>query len=139
VDLLLARQQLLDRDDCPHITYLIDEAALHRPWGRPGVMRAQLRQLADLAAHPRISVRVVPFTAGAYPHPGISHTLLDPRGGSADAVYLETASGSVICRPGREEADRYRGYLDATHQKSVGIRSSELLTHVQTAGTNGGL
>jgi len=141
IDLLVARQQLLDRDDCPDITYLIDEGALHRPCGGPAVMRAQLARLADLASHPRISVRVVPFTAGAYPpQPGISYTIIDPRGGTADAVYLETASGSVICRPGREEAGRYRGYLDATYQKSAGIRGSELLTHVQAqaAGRDGG-
>ncbi len=102
------------------------------------VMRARL---AGLAAHPRISVRGVPFTAGAYPPaPGISYTIIDPRGDTADAVYLETASGSVICRPGREQAGRYRGYLDATYQKSAGIRGRELLTRVQAqaAGRDGG-
>jgi AraC-like DNA-binding protein/transcriptional regulator with XRE-family HTH domain len=132
IDLLLARQQLLDRDDCPDISYLIDEGALHRPCGGPAVMGAQLRHLADLAAHPRISVRVVPFTAGAYPPlPGISYTIFDPPDGTTDAVYLETASGSVICRPDREEAERYLGYLDATHQKSAGLPGNELLTHGQ--------
>jgi hypothetical protein len=122
VDLLLARQQRLGGDDC-HISYLIDEGALHRPCGGPAVMRAQLARLADLAGHPRVSVRVVPYTAGAYPpQPGISYTILGLPGDTEGTVYLDTASGSKICLPGPGQAGRYRAYFAATYQKSADIR-----------------
>ncbi|MFI6500527.1 helix-turn-helix transcriptional regulator [Nonomuraea typhae] len=48
----------------PTFIALIDEGVLHRPIGGPGVLAAQLRYLLEMAHHPRITVQLVPVTAG---------------------------------------------------------------------------
>lgn len=124
-ELLLARQrQLLDRDDGPQLSYIVDEAALRRH-ADTTVMRGQLGRLAAAAGHPRISVRVVPFTCGAYPQPG-PYTIIGLPDGAWDAVYLDAGGGSLIRRTGREEIQRYRGYFGAAYAKSAALPSGGL-------------
>ncbi len=62
----LRRQELLDLSCCPELLFVLDEAVLHRWVGGPEVMREQLARLKDVAQHPRISIRIVPFTEGMY-------------------------------------------------------------------------
>lgn len=63
----LGRQALLTRTTAPlTIGVLLNEAVLRRPVGGPGVMVGQLRQLADVALLPNVSIRVVPFRAGLH-------------------------------------------------------------------------
>jgi hypothetical protein len=62
----MRRQELLARQNCPELVFILDEAVLHRWVGGPAVMSQQLLRLKDLARHPRISLRIVPFTAGMY-------------------------------------------------------------------------
>src|ERR1700759_60629 len=90
----LARQAILDRDDPPELFAVIDEAALHRPVGGPGVMADQLGHLADIAA--RAIVRIIPASTGV--HDGLqgAFTVADFANGTA-AAYLESGlRGQVI-------------------------------------------
>ena len=61
----MARQTVLSRRDL-HFLAVIDEGALRRPIAESGVMRRQLRHLADSAERPNITVRVVPLQVGQY-------------------------------------------------------------------------
>ena len=61
----MARQAVLSRRDL-HFLAVIDEGALRRPIAESGVMRRQLRHLADSAERPNITVRVVPLQVGQY-------------------------------------------------------------------------
>jgi transcriptional regulator with XRE-family HTH domain len=65
----LARHQddVLRRARPPRQACLIDQSALCRHAGGPGAMRRQLLHLAAAATRPGVSVRVVPWEAGAYP------------------------------------------------------------------------
>ncbi|WP_372407049.1 Scr1 family TA system antitoxin-like transcriptional regulator [Streptomyces luteireticuli] len=56
-----ARRALLDRPGAPKFYGVLKEAALHWVVGGAEVMRGQLRDLADMAAKPHISIQVVPF------------------------------------------------------------------------------
>jgi transcriptional regulator with XRE-family HTH domain len=90
----LARQAILERDQPPEMFAVIDEAALHRPVGSPGVMADQLGHLADVAA--RVIVRIIPASTGV--HDGLqgAFTVADFADGSA-AAYLESGlRGQVI-------------------------------------------
>src|SRR5580704_7642035 len=58
VEVRLARQQILTRDDRPRLWAVIDEAVIHRTVGGPEVMRRQLRHLADAARQGRTTVQV---------------------------------------------------------------------------------
>jgi transcriptional regulator with XRE-family HTH domain len=59
----LERQAILQRETPPNAWFVLDEAVLHRPIGGPGVMRDQLKRLADLVESRHVQVRVVPFSS----------------------------------------------------------------------------
>ncbi|WP_167667314.1 DUF5753 domain-containing protein [Micromonospora narathiwatensis] len=63
----LDRQAILDREDPPHLTAVIDETALRR-FGEEGmdVMAGQLRHLLACARRPHVSVHVLPQAAGLH-------------------------------------------------------------------------
>lgn len=65
----LGRQAVLTRALPPSLHVLLYEPALRVPVGSPGALAAQLRHLADMAHRQRITVQVVPLSAG--PHPGL--------------------------------------------------------------------
>jgi len=139
-DLLAARQQILDGDGCPDIRYLLDEATLHRGCGGPAVMRAQLRRLAELADHPRISIRVVPYTVGAYAAAG-SVTIAGYPGEDTVEVYADTVEGIVRC-PGDDASYPGRfatSWCRATDIRSVGLSmQSAPARHPDVRGTQAG-
>lgn len=65
------RQSLVTRAVDPvRLDLVIDEAAIRRPVGGPGVMAAQCHHLAELSERDNVTIRVVPVEAGA--HHGIS-------------------------------------------------------------------
>ncbi|NUR40702.1 MAG: helix-turn-helix domain-containing protein [Streptomyces sp.] len=69
VSLRMARQQLLERPDPPHLWVIMDETVLARPVGQGGeVMREQLDKLLEFAERDRITLQIAEFAAG--PHPG---------------------------------------------------------------------
>ncbi|GGP40535.1 helix-turn-helix domain-containing protein [Saccharothrix coeruleofusca] len=73
---------------------VIDEAALHRVVGGREVMRAQLLHLLEAAKQPNITIRVIPFGAGAYgTMSGGGATALRFEEDDPSAVYLEYAGG----------------------------------------------
>jgi hypothetical protein len=62
-----ARQQLLFSGHPPRFEAVVDESVLHRVVGSPAIMRAQLERLLELSELPKITLRVIPYEAGALP------------------------------------------------------------------------
>lgn len=98
VGLRLKRQaELAQRDPRPRQYYVIDEAVIRRHVGiskDPAVMPEQLRRIADVAERDElITVRVIPFEAGA--HRGLygPFTLLEFDGGLPDVLYIDAGRG----------------------------------------------
>jgi transcriptional regulator with XRE-family HTH domain len=94
VGLRLQRQsELAQRDPRPRQYYVVDEAVIRRYVGiakDPDIMPNQLRELADKAEQDDlVTVRVIPFKAGA--HRGLSgpFTLLEFDGGLPDLLYID--------------------------------------------------
>ncbi len=59
VELRMARQEVLTRDDAAHFTFVVGEAGLRRAvWGGD-VMARQLRHLVEIGARANVSVRVL--------------------------------------------------------------------------------
>ena len=84
----MTRTALLSKRNAPALHVVIDEAVLHRPVGEPGVMRRQLQHLAASATQPNVTLRVLPFEAGATP--GLTGPLLIlDFAAQASLVYLE--------------------------------------------------
>jgi transcriptional regulator with XRE-family HTH domain len=98
VGLRLQRQEeLAQRDPRPRQYYVVDEAVIRRHVGiakSPDIMPDQLRHLADKAEHDGlVTVRVIPFEAGA--HRGLygPFTLLEFDGGLPDLLYNDAGRG----------------------------------------------
>lgn len=61
----MARQNVLMRMD-KQFLMVVDEYVLRRQIGEPGLMRRQLRHLADEAERPNVTLRLVPTSVGSY-------------------------------------------------------------------------
>ncbi len=62
----MSRQVILQHEEPPRLTAVLDESVLRRPVGGPAVMREQLLALAEAAGQPHTRVYVVPSTVGEY-------------------------------------------------------------------------
>ncbi len=96
VELRLARQELLDRDNAPQLHVVMNEAVVRRHVGGRVVMRAQLRHIEELAKRPSVTVQVLPFSAGAHPAMTGSFTMLhSPTEGGEPTIFVEVDSGAL--------------------------------------------
>ncbi|MEV1081514.1 helix-turn-helix transcriptional regulator [Streptomyces sp. NPDC050211] len=90
VELRMTRQRILHRRPGAQFWAVIDEAALRRPVGGIGTMRAQLRHLIEICGSPQVTVQIMPFHAGGYAAEGGPVTILRLPGGQLpDVVCLE--------------------------------------------------
>lgn len=94
VELRMARQQLIERDDEPlQVWSVLDEAVLRRQVGGAEVLREQLERLVKLAERPNIDLQVLPAAAGAHAGSEGAFTLLTfppELAGDPGVVYVET-------------------------------------------------
>ncbi|NUT46054.1 MAG: helix-turn-helix domain-containing protein [Saccharothrix sp.] len=61
----LKRQEMITEDG-PEAFFILDESILHRQIGSPEVMREQLLKLKALTEHPKLTIQVLPFSAGVH-------------------------------------------------------------------------
>jgi transcriptional regulator with XRE-family HTH domain len=96
----MARQEIWDREDPPPpmLCVILGEAVLRQDVGEAPVMREQLGRLVATARNPRITIQVMPFSAGA--HPGLlGPFVVASFDSNPDAAYLDNAlSGQVTER-----------------------------------------
>jgi transcriptional regulator with XRE-family HTH domain len=119
VDLRMERQELLDQEDCPEISYVIDEAALHRRVGGSAVMRRQLRRFREVMDHPKISLGIIPFSAGAHQSMSSSFTVLEFADWDEDVLYQETSQGSVTTREDQDQVAEHIERFDLLRSMSM--------------------
>ena len=125
VEVRMRRQELIDRDDSPLLFFILDEAATRRLVGGRDLMRRQLRRLTELAGRPRITIEVVPFSAGA--HEGMQGSFIiqefpDPN--DDDVLYLEGPEGELISHDDPELILRYRERFEGLRGLSLGPQGS---------------
>src|ERR1035437_5204526 len=107
VEVRLARQEILSRDDRPRLWAVIDEAVIHRVVGSTSVMHEQLRHLADSAQQGKTTIQVVPYRAGAHAGTIGAFVILDFEDPTAPAmVYVETLAGDIYLEE-RPDVNRY--------------------------------
>jgi hypothetical protein len=95
-ELRASRQEILRRPDAPQLWAVVDEGALRRPVGSPQVVREQLAYLVEMAAHPAVTLQILPFSTGAHPAMGGPFTILrfaEPD--LADVVYIEQLTSAL--------------------------------------------
>jgi transcriptional regulator with XRE-family HTH domain len=107
LEVRLARQKILSRDDRPRLWAVIDEAVIHRTVGGSEVMRGQLRHLVDAARQGKTTIQVVPYRAGAHAGTTGPFVILDYAEVTDPAVvYVETLAGDIYLEE-RSDVDRY--------------------------------
>ncbi|MFD6415554.1 helix-turn-helix domain-containing protein [Streptomyces sp. NPDC060194] len=96
VALRLERQKILVSERAPHLTCVLDEAALRRPYGDRDVMRGQLQHLIEISERANVTLQVVPFSFGGHAGEGGAFTLLGfPESDLSDVVFLEQLTGAL--------------------------------------------
>lgn len=106
VELRMRRQQVLHDPAPVRLWAVIDEAALRRQVCARSVMREQLRHLITVCEMPRVTIQVLPFSAGGPPAVigGLLAVLRLPDREVPDIGYLEQLTGGRCFRSG--------GYID---------------------------
>ncbi|MCX4663748.1 helix-turn-helix domain-containing protein [Streptomyces uncialis] len=98
--LLGKRQASLERTPAPLVYAVLDESCIRRPVGGPGVMAAQLDQLAEIAVLPTTVIQVAPYALGerrAFDLPVTLLTLPD----RSHIAYTESAQQGRLERDAR--------------------------------------
>jgi transcriptional regulator with XRE-family HTH domain len=122
VKLRMQRQQtLLTRTPAPVIVTVLGEGVLRRTVGRPGVLKAQVEHLCQLAGGGQVQIRVLPFAAGAHPAMAGPFRILDfDDPDDPDLVYLESHVGALYLDE-QPEIDEYRRIFDTICRTAVPI------------------
>jgi hypothetical protein len=119
VEVRLARQKILTRDNRPRLWAVIDEAVVRRVVGGTEVMRGQLRHLADSAQQGKTTVQVVPYRAGAHAGTTGPFVILDFEEPTDPAmVYVETLAGDIYLEE-RSDVNRYTLAFDRLRAASL--------------------
>ncbi|MEO7194769.1 MAG: helix-turn-helix transcriptional regulator [Pseudonocardiaceae bacterium] len=125
----MARQALLTRASAPQFFAVVDEGALRRPIGGPGVMRRQLHHLLSAAEQTHVTLRVVPLAAGA--HAGLRGPFVILEFAEEPAqVFMENHGTELILE---EEADlaAYRLALGTILSSALApTATTELITQI---------
>lgn len=131
------RQALLHRDDAPRLEVIIGETAIRRPFAEPDIIVRQLQHLLDAGHRRRISIRILPASAGV--HAGMvsnPFALLEfPEGRDGEPMepplaYMDTLTGSLYMTKPEEVAayelvwrDLKKNALNTTESQEL-IRSA---------------
>jgi hypothetical protein len=137
VELRLARQKLLTREDPPQLWAVVDEAALRRPIGGTTVLRGQIEALIEATQRPNVRLQVIPFEAGGHAAAGGAFTILRfPEEDLTDIVYVEQLT-SALYLDKRDDLDHYaeameRLCLDANPPRQTADTLAGLLKRLPT-------
>lgn len=134
VEVRLARQSILTRDDPLELWAIIHESALRATCLNPATMRDQLQRLIDRALLPNVSIQVLPDGTGL--HPGVVGPfaiLSFPEHADLDVVHLESLTNALYV----EERDQVRVYGQAFERLRAAALSFEdsltLITQLKDA------
>jgi transcriptional regulator with XRE-family HTH domain len=130
IDIRKQRQEIWQRDNAPRYDVVLNEAVLRRPIGGPAVMAEQLQRVLALSEQSNISVRVLPFSAGAYLGIGTQFLLATFPNDSTTGepvepplVYVDTFGGGAALT---DEAaiNAHRSAWDDVSNKALGEATS---------------
>lgn len=116
----------------PRLSFLIGEGALRWVVGGPKVMAAQLDHLVSLSELDQVTIRVMPFSAGAHPIMGYSFSvLLEPSGLKGRTfAYHENLADSTIHDEDDRVAPYVAGFADALDRALSPDKSAALIATV---------
>lgn len=101
VQVRLARQQILTRAEppSPWVWILLEEGLLYRPVGSATTMRDQLMHVIAISELPRVSIQVVPYSAGGHSGLNGAFTIADFTGQESTVWLEDVISGRLAEDP----------------------------------------
>ncbi|MBB5433159.1 helix-turn-helix domain-containing protein [Nocardiopsis composta] len=123
VESRMLRRGVLDAPNGPHLTAVIDEPALRKAVGSHAVMAEQLRFLAGMAAHYKVTVLVLPDEAGAHPAVDGAFTLFDFPRPEPGIVSIPTAVEALYVED-QDYFDRHALIFDAVQNLALDPQGS---------------
>ena len=130
VEVRLARQQVLTRDDPLKLRAVLDQSVLYRRFGDRDVMKSQMEKLLELSERANISLRILPLD-GRHPigtsafvllHFGDVHHVTHE-----DVVYIESLTDGQYVEE-EDEVYRYRRSFDRLSELALDeAKSREML------------
>ncbi|WP_433376735.1 helix-turn-helix domain-containing protein [Streptosporangium sp. CA-115845] len=129
VEFRMDRQRVLDGESSPHLEIVLDEAVLHRMTGGPKVMCAQLEHLSEVMTGSNVTIRVLPFAAGAHASPEGAFMIFDMPEPYSDVTCVETRGGAVYT-----EAEGVENFAQAYDSlRSTALTPDESATVIRSA------
>jgi hypothetical protein len=133
VELRMARQTIIDRNQALHLWMVLDESTLRRMIGGPALMQQQLRHLIKLAEHPRIDLQVLLMSTGAHPALSGSFTIMSfpaEFGKDPSVVYTQTKIQGIYYEE-PTEIDQYRLCMNRLGAQAAPLEdTSSIITRI---------
>lgn len=127
------RKAVLEDPDPLEHRIAVDEAALLRSAGSPSVMAEQIEHIIDvMATHPKVDVRIVPFSSGIYAGTVPRFTIMTFEGNDR-LVLMEPGLAAPTYLDDREDLDFYSRVFERLVALSPG--RSETLELLHRVGT----
>jgi transcriptional regulator with XRE-family HTH domain len=132
VELRMRRQEVLTAPGGPTLWAVIDEAALRRCLGDPGLAKAQITRLLELNELPNVALQVAPLHFGGHAAAGGPFVLLRFAAPDLpDIVYLEQLT-SALYLDKRSDVEHYAVVMDRLcAQVEPPERTAEILTAIR--------
>jgi transcriptional regulator with XRE-family HTH domain len=129
----MERQKRLTAADAPVLWAVLNEGVIRRVVGGAKVMKAQLRQLADMSTMGNVTVQVLAYDAGAHPAMHGAFTIMQfPEPVDPDVVYVEAQTGALYLEK-TEDVHRYSLMFDYLRAQALSPEASRDLM-AQLAG-----
>jgi len=125
VEIRTKRQELLLRPEAPLMFFIMDEAVVRRLVGDRDVMRGQLQRMIDAPEMPKVTVEIVPFSAGVVQGMQAPFVIYEFRDAADDDVlYQEVPGGGFLSRDNPDEILRFREAFERLREASLGPKRS---------------
>jgi transcriptional regulator with XRE-family HTH domain len=111
VQVRMTRQEALTRESPLQLWAALDEPVLHRLVGGYRVMGDQLRQMAETAKLPNVTIQIIPFSVGAHPAMESSFDILEFGAVAPNVVYVEGLAGNMYLERA-QDLERYEKAFD---------------------------
>ncbi len=131
VDLRTRRRELVNSENAPNFSFVLDESVIHRVAGTPAITSRQLMHLVEVAEQPNVTIRVVPFAAGL--HPGMRgpfEVVQFEDTPDENMVFIEGPRDDIISDDPKET----QNYLEAfEHIMQISLTPSDSLDRLREA------
>jgi transcriptional regulator with XRE-family HTH domain len=130
VEVKQRRQGRLAAEPPLPLSVVLDEAVLHRVVGGPAAMSEQLERMIQATRINNVTIRVIPYIAGAHPAMDSTFTILDFTGPVPSLVYVEGLVGWIYLDRAHD-ITRYEQVFDRLQTSALSPQESvELIAKV---------